>query len=237
VAEFKPTDLGWPHCPIFAPKSSVGGLHSPRRRLAQERAQKDTPLSDTISFLKTRRSVAIPALRAPGPDADQLATILTVASRVPDHGKLAPWRFVLYRGDAAVAIGEALAALAEAREGPLSELRRDVEAKRFSRSPLVVGVVSTAGPHVKIPEWEQVLSAGAAAMNLIHAAHALGFAANWVTEWVAYDAAAKAILGIGAEEKTVGFIHIGTPGEPPQDRPRPSLADIVTEAVAPAGDR
>lgn len=193
------------------------------------------PLSDMIRFLQTRRSVAIPALRAPGPDADQLATILTIAARVPDHGKLAPWRFVLYRGDAAATIGEALAALVETREGPLSELRRDVEAKRFSRSPLVVGIVSTAAPHVKIPEWEQVLSAGAAAMNLIHAAHALGFAANWVTEWVAYDAEAKAILGIAAEEKTVGFVHIGTPGEPPQDRPRPQLADIVTEAFAPAG--
>jgi nitroreductase len=192
-------------------------------------------LSETLHSLQTRRSVAIPALRAPGPDAEQLAAILTVASRVPDHGKLAPWRFVLYRGDVAAAIGEALAELAESREGPLSELRRDVEAKRFSRSPLVVGVVSTAAPHVKISEWEQVLSAGAAAMNLIHAAHALGFGANWVTEWVAYDAQAKAILGIGADEKTVGFIHIGTPGEAPQDRPRPLLADIVTEAVAPAG--
>ncbi|GGD18932.1 nitroreductase family protein [Aureimonas glaciei] len=192
-------------------------------------------MSDTLHSLQTRRSVAIPALQAPGPDADQLAAIFTIAARVPDHGKLAPWRFVLYRGDVAVRIGEALAALAESREGPLSELRRDVEAKRFSRSPLVVGVVSTARPHVKISEWEQVLSAGAAAMNLIHAAHALGFAANWVTEWVAYDEEAKAILGIGADEKTVGFIHIGTPGEPPQDRPRPLLSDIVTEAVAPTG--
>ena len=192
-------------------------------------------MSDTTGYLQTRRSIAIPALRAPAPEADQLATMLTIAARVPDHGKLAPWRFVLYRGDAAVKIGQALAALVEAREGPLSEIRRDMEEKRFSRSPLVVGVISTAGPHVKIPEWEQVLSAGAAAMNLVHAAHSLGFGANWVTEWVAYDEAAKGILGIAAEEKTVGFIHIGTPGEPPQDRPRPALEEIVSEAVAPEG--
>ena len=129
----------------------------------------------------------------------------------------------------------ALGALVESREGPLSDIRRDAEEKRFSRSPLVVGVVSTAGPHVKIPEWEQILSAGAAAMNLVHAAHSLGFAANWVTEWVAYDDEAKRMLGIGADERTVGFIHVGTPGESPQDRPRPALGDIVSEAVPPAG--
>ena len=111
--------------------------------------------SPVIDFLLTRRSVAIPALRAPGPDAE-IETIIDVASRVPDHGKLAPWRFILYRGDAAVAIGEALAALAETREGPLSELRRERGASASRAPPLVIGVVSTAGPHVKIPEWEQV---------------------------------------------------------------------------------
>ncbi|BDA84912.1 nitroreductase [Aureimonas sp. SA4125] len=192
-------------------------------------------MSDITRALETRRSVTIPALQLPAPDAEQLATMLTIAARVPDHGKLAPWRFILYRGAVAVSIGKALVALAESREGPLSEVRRDAEERRFSRSPLVVGVVSTARPHVKIPEWEQVLSAGAATMNLIHAAHSMGFGANWVTEWVAYDDEAKRILGISADEKTVGFIHVGTPIEPPQDRPRPSLADIVTDAVAPAG--
>lgn len=195
---------------------------------------KETALSEIATFLETRRSVFIPALREPAPDAAALRTILTIASRVPDHGKLAPWRFILYRGDAAMRIGEALAGLAERREGPLGEVRRDAEVKRFSRSPLVVGVVSTAAPHVKIPEWEQVLSAGAAAMNLVHAAHALGFGANWVTEWVAYDDDAKAILGIAAGEKVAGFIHIGTPAETPADRPRPDLAAIVSEAAAPA---
>ena len=190
-------------------------------------------MSDVTTFLERRRSVFIPALQHPAPDEAQLKTILTIASRVPDHGKLAPWRFILYRGDGAARIGKALAAIAEAREGPLGDARRDAEEKRFSRSPLVVGVVSTARLHVKIPEWEQVLSAGAAAMNLVNAAHSLGFGANWVTEWVAYDDEAKAVLGIGADEKAAGFIHIGTPIETPADRPRPELADIVREAAAP----
>ncbi len=192
-------------------------------------------MTDTTRYLESRRSIPIPALGAPAPDAAQLEAILTIASRVPDHGKLAPWRFVLYRGEVASRIGKALAALVEAREGPLGEGRRTMEENRFSRSPLVIGLVSTAKPHVKIPEWEQLLSAGAAAMNLIHAAHSMGFGANWVTEWVAYDEDAKKILGIAPEEKTVGFIHIGTPAEPPVDRPRPALADIVREAVAPEG--
>ncbi|GGD90412.1 nitroreductase [Aureimonas endophytica] len=192
-------------------------------------------MSETIArYLATRRSVAIPALEGPAPDDETLRQMLTTAARVPDHGKLAPWRFILYRGETAARLGTALRELAERREGPLGEVRRDLEEKRFSRSPLVVGVVSRAGPHVKIPEWEQVLSAGAATMNLVHAAHAHGFAANWVTEWVAYDEEAKAILGIAPEEKVAGFVHIGRYlGEPPADRVRPELSDIVSEAVAP----
>jgi nitroreductase len=92
----------------------------------------------------------------------------------------------------------------------------------------VIAVVSRAGPHVKIPEWEQVLSAGAAAMSLVLAAHALGFGANWITEWYAYDRNALAALGVMENEKVAGFIHIGTPVQPPEDRPRPALADIAT---------
>lgn len=191
-------------------------------------------MNETARYLSTRRSIAIPALGLPAPDGETLQTMLQIAARVPDHGKLAPWRFVLYRGDAAAKIGVALRELAERREGPLGEVRRDMEEKRFSRSPLVVGVVSRAKPHVKIPEWEQVLSAGAAAMNLVHAAHALGFGANWVTEWVAYDDEAKRILGISADEKVAGFIHIGSHGDTPADRVRPELADIVSEAGAPS---
>ena len=104
----------------------------------------------------------------------------------------------------------------------------DNERKRLARAPLVIAVVSRAAPHVKIPEWEQVLSAGAAAMSLVLAAHALGFGANWITEWYAYDRNALAALGVKENEKIAGFIHIGTPVQPPEDRPRPPLADIAT---------
>ncbi|MEX6505022.1 nitroreductase [Jiella sp. M17.18] len=191
-------------------------------------------MPDATTLLSTRRSIPIPMLAEPAPAGTELDEILTIAARVPDHGKLAPWRFVLYRGEAAARIGEALADLAQSRETePLSETRRRVEATRFTRAPLVVGVVSRAREHVKIPIWEQVLSGAAAAMNLVNAAHAKGYAANWVTEWVAYDDGAKAILSIAPEEKVIGFIHIGTPQEPPSERPRPALADIVTEARGP----
>ena len=192
-------------------------------------------MTDALTLLSTRRSIPIPMLAAPAPEGAELEEILRAAIRVPDHGKLHPWRFVLYRGEPAARIGEALADLVERLEGELSETRRRVEATRFSRSPLVVGVVSTAREHVKIPIWEQTLSGAAAAMNLVNAAHAKGYAANWVTEWVAYDEEAKAILGIAPEEKVIGFVHVGTPQEPPSERPRPELAEVVSEATAPGG--
>lgn len=188
-----------------------------------------TSLND---HLATRRSIAIPALNAPAPEGEQLDRILRMAMRVPDHGKLHPWRFILVRGEAAGRLGREMAKIAQAKEGPLSEGRRQFEENRFTRAPLVVAVVSTARPHFKIPEWEQELSVGAVTMNLIHAFYAEGYATNWITEWVAYDETAKAALGIAPEEKVAGFIYVGTPAEPPVERPRPSLAEIVTEVGA-----
>ncbi len=193
-------------------------------------------MTDATHLLATRRSIPIPMLAAPAPSETELEAMLTIAARVPDHGKLAPWRFILYRGEPAAAIGRALAKIVAAREGErMTETRQRVEAERFTRAPLVVGVVSTAREHVKIPVWEQQLSGAAAAMNFVHAVHAHGYAANWVTEWVAYDDEAKAVLGIAPEEKVIGFIHVGTPTEPPSERPRPELSQIVTEAAAPGG--
>ncbi|WP_102959210.1 nitroreductase family protein [Mangrovicella endophytica] len=191
-------------------------------------------MTDATALLATRRSIPIPMLKAPAPEGAELETILTIAARVPDHGKLAPWRFILYRGEAAAGVGAALERLVVSRDGDTAtETRRSVERGRFTRAPLVIGIVSTAREHVKIPMWEQVLSGGAAAMNLVNAVHAHGYAANWVTEWVAYDEDAKQILGIAPEEKVIGFVHVGTPAEPPSERPRPDLASIVTEATAP----
>jgi len=185
-------------------------------------------MQDTISLLSTRRSVKPIELRDPAPSAAEIDTILTIASRVPDHGKLTPWRFILFEGDARAAIGETIAAAFSADRPDATADQIQFERNRLTRAPLVIAVVSRAGPHVKIPEWEQILSAGAATMNLITAVHALGYAANWITEWYAYDPRIRAALGLSDHERIAGFVHIGTPVRPPEDRPRPPLSEIVT---------
>jgi nitroreductase len=185
-------------------------------------------MPDALELLKTRRSVKPMELTGPGPTAGELNALLTVASRVPDHGKLTPWRFIVFEGEARLQAGDAIAD-AYVRDHPSAKPDFVAfERNRLARAPLVVAVVSRAMPHVKIPEWEQVLSAGAAAMSLVLAAHALGFAANWITEWYAYDSRVCRALGLDSHEKIAGFVHIGRPVHPPEDRPRPLLQDIVT---------
>lgn len=186
-------------------------------------------MTDARDLLKTRRSISAPFLGEPAPDDDQLAEILTIASRVPDHGKLTPWRFIVFRGDARQAAGEALARRYAELHPEADDKQLVEERSQLAKAPLVVAVVSRAAPHVKIPEYEQLLSAGAAAMNLVHGAHALGFAAQWVTGWIAYDEGAGRILGLQPGERIVAIVHIGTGTVPPVDRPRPPLADIVSE--------
>jgi nitroreductase len=185
-------------------------------------------MPEALDLLKTRRSVKPIELIGPGPAPAELDTLLTVASRVPDHGKLTPWRFIVFAGNARLKAGEAIAAVFRANNPQATEDQIAFERNRLARAPLVIAVVSRAAPHVKIPEWEQVLSAGAAAMNLVTAAHALGYAATWITEWYAYDRAVLDALGVGTAEKIAGFVHIGRPAKPPEDRPRPPLAEIVT---------
>ena len=186
-------------------------------------------MTDALTLLETRRTIASLSLVAPGPTEAQVETLIRIASRVPDHGKLTPWRFILYRGPDMAILGERLAARLAERQPDIDPSRLDAERGRFTRVPLTVGVISRAGPHVKIPEWEQVLSAGAAAMNLVLAAHAMGFAAQWLTDWCAYDEAASTILGRQEGEKIAGLIAIGTPNVPPVDRPRPAFADIASD--------
>ncbi|SIQ76307.1 Nitroreductase [Rhizobium sp. RU35A] len=181
-----------------------------------------------FQYLSTRRSIPAPQMTEPGPDRTTIESILTLASRVPDHGKLAPWRFIVYRGGERARLGAALCDLAVAKNPALSPEMQAVERSRLTRAPVVIAVVSTAAPHVKIPVWEQELSAGAVCLNLFMAANAHGFAANWLSEWVAYDDDAKAILGIGQGEKVAGFLYIGSTTFPQTDRPRPNLSDIVT---------
>jgi nitroreductase len=184
--------------------------------------------SHPIDLLRTRRSLKPVELTAPGPSPADLDTLLTIASRVPDHGKLTPWRFIVFEGDARLKAGEAIAAAFRAKYPDANPDQVDFERQRLARAPLVIAVVSRAAPHVKIPEWEQVLSSGAAAMNLVVAAHALGYGAAWITEWYAYDRSVLDALGLAPHEKITGFVHIGRPAQVPDDRPRPALADIVT---------
>ncbi len=185
-------------------------------------------MNDTIALLAKRRSAPALALAEPGPTAQEIETILGVAARVPDHGKLAPWRFIVFAGEARDRAGAIVAEVFAKANPSADEAQLATERKRFSLAPLVIGVVSRAGPHEKIPEWEQVLSAGAVCMNLIVAANALGFATVWLTEWYAYDRAVLERLGIAANEKVAGFVHVGRAPGPRDDRPRPVLADIVT---------
>ena len=185
-------------------------------------------MPDALKLLQTRRSLKPIELIGPSPSAAEIETLLTIASRVPDHGKLAPWRFIVFEGEARLAAGQAIETAFRAKYPDATPDQLDYERKRLARAPLVIAVVSRAGPHVKIPEWEQVLSAGAAAMSLVLAAHALGYGANWITEWYAYDRRVLDALGLKDNEKVAGFIHIGTPKQAPEDRPRPVLAEIAT---------
>src|SRR5665647_3824771 len=185
-------------------------------------------MPDALQLLKTRRSVKPMELTGPGPSKPEIDTLLAIASRVPDHGKLAPWRFIVFEGDARIAAGAVIAAAFSADRAAATPEQIEFERKRLARAPLVIAVVSRAGPHVKIPEWEQQLSAGASAMSLVFAAHAMGYAASWITEWYAYDRPVLDALGLAANERIAGFIHIGTPAKPPEDRERPALSTIVT---------
>ncbi|MBA4788965.1 MAG: nitroreductase [Rhizobiales bacterium] len=185
-------------------------------------------MPDAIDLLLTRRSTRILDFAEPGPSAAELTTLLTIASRVPDHGKLAPWRFVVFQGEGRARAGAALADVLARKEPDAGEKRLTLERERFTRAPLVVLVVSRAAPHVKIPEWEQVLSSAACAQNLLVGAAALGYGATWLTEWPAYDAEARAALGLSEAERIIGFVYVGTATQKLEDRPRPPLDEIVT---------
>ena len=183
---------------------------------------------DTLALLQRRRSVAPAALTGPGPTPEELAVLLGIAVRVPDHGKLAPWRFIVFEGEGRHRAGQAIAAVF-AEDSPAADAGRLAqEARRLALAPLVIGVASTAQPHVKIPEWEQQMSAAAAATLLVVAANAMGFGTAWLTEWYGYDRRVLTRLGLAAHERITGFIHIGRAAAPPEDRPRPNLADKVT---------
>jgi len=177
-----------------------------------------------------RRSVPARQLREPGPDDATLLRMLQSAVRVPDHGKRVPFRFLRIRGEARARLGEALAARALELDPEASEAALDKDRQRFSHAPLVVAVVAVLDPHDdKIPELERLLSAGSVCFALLQAAQALGFGASWLTGWPAYDPAVLRLLGVGADERVVGFIHVGTPAMEAPERDRPDPAALLRD--------
>jgi nitroreductase len=189
---------------------------------------KEPVVPDALELLKTRRSMKPREMTPPGPSPAELETILTIGARVPDHGKLAPWRFIVFEGDARVRAGEVIAKVFARKNPDAQPAEIDVEKHRLTDAPLVIGVVSFTKPHPKVPPWEQQLSAGASAMNIVTAATALGYGACWLTGWFAFDRDVLDGLGLKADERFAGFIHIGTASKPSEDRPRPALSEIVT---------
>ena len=184
-----------------------------------------TPSPEVLRFLSTRRSTSAVTLTGPGPSAEQLDQLIRLASRVPDHGKLAPWRFVILEGAAKARFAERLEALASGRgDAPAA-----AKLAKLKVPPVAVAVISSPKTEAPIPQWEQVLSAGAAATTLLYAALAMGYGANWITDWYAYDAEAGAVLGLASAEQVAAFMLIGTARESPLERERPDRRALVTQ--------
>ena len=186
------------------------------------------PSQDARRLLALRRSTSIKLLGPPGPDAETLAAILTIAARAPDHGKLFPFRFIVFDGDARARAGAVLADAYAAANPDAATEAVEAERVRFLRAPVVVALVSRVDRAHKIPEWEQVLAAGAVGLNLLLAANAYGFAGCWVTEWCAYDPRVHALFGLGDGERMAGFHYLGTARENPRERQRPRIEDLIT---------
>jgi len=189
--------------------------------------------STPLTLLETRRSGKPRDLIAPGPDADQLDHILRIAARTPDHGKLAPWRFVIVADDARAKLAEVITTAYRA-ERPQASATEIAALEQFAhQAPSLVVVLSAPRTGSHIPLWEQELSAGAACMNLLHAAHAMGFAGGWLTGWPSFSDAVRDAFG-QAPERIAGFMFLGTPGRPLDERPRPDMAAIVSHWTGPA---
>ena len=177
-----------------------------------------------LAFLARRRSGSALLLGRPGPTPAEVDDLIRLAARVPDHGKLGPWRFVILEGAGKAAFADKLEAIAAGRPDGNKCVTK---LGKLKAPPVGIAVVSHVTPG-EIPEWEQVLSAGAVCSNLLNAALAMGFGANWITDWYSYDAEAGAILGLHAGERVAGVVLLGTPREPPLERERPDLAPLVT---------
>lgn len=178
--------------------------------------------AEALTLFARRRSTKIVHLAEPGPSSDALDGLIRLAARVPDHGKLGPWRFVVIEGEGRKRAGEALASVSA--DAPSAEIARNT----FTRAPVCVMVVSSPVNHAKIPEWEQQLSAGAVCYSLLLAAHAMGYGGCWLTGWPCYDARARAALGLSESERIAGFIHLGAATETPTERVRADWKERIS---------
>ena len=190
--------------------------------------QKLNDTSSVLTFLHSRKSSSAKAMGAPSPTPEQLAEILHCAVRVPDHGKLTPWRFILWEGAARAAFGETLKARWAVLHPEHGEESLAVVGNLFLRAPTVVAVISTAAAHPKIPLWEQQLSSGAVCQTILLAAAALGVGCQWNTGWVAYDEGVAKAMGLAPHEKVSGIFYLGTGTAPLEDRPRPDPMRLLT---------
>jgi len=184
-------------------------------------------LTSPLSLLRTRRSGKPRDLVAPGPDDGQLHQMLEIALRTPDHGKLAPWRFVIVPNDKRETLAELLQSAYRAEKPDAGRLELEAMNQFAHQAPTLIVALSAPAAGSKIPLWEQELSSGAAIMNLLHAAHALGFAAGWLTGWPSYNEDVRAAFAKDGE-RIAGFVFVGTPGRPQEERPRPSYDEKVS---------
>ena len=191
-------------------------------------------MSQLSEFLLKRRSVVVRNMAEPGPSSEDLEKILRAGMRVPDHGRLTPWRFIVIRGDARMKMGKILGKAFRKENPDCIYEQVEIEEERFIRAPSVIAVVSRTNPEHKIPEWEQILSSGAACQNMLTAALGMGFAAQWITEWYAYNEDVKSALGLKSRDRVSGFLYFGSLTEAPTDRIRPDYEDIVSEWTEPA---
>jgi nitroreductase len=182
-----------------------------------------------LDVLDARISTPSSQMTGPGPDHDQLLRMLRSAVRVPDHGRLTPWRFVRIHGDARQALGDVLARRCRERDPDASNAVVEKDRQRFNQAPLVVAVVGCIHRDHRIPEVEQVLSGGCVCFALLLAAQGMGFGAQWLTGWAAYDPGVREALGVAGDEQVLGFIHIGTAPTPAPERLRPDPAALLTD--------
>jgi nitroreductase len=184
---------------------------------------------DSLSVLRHRRSTPSRLLGPPGPDREQLSALLECAVRVPDHGKLVPWRFIAIEGEAKDRLCDYLEVRSRERDPSAAPAVVEKDRLRFSYAPLVLAVVARLTPGHKVPEQEQLLSGGAVCFQLLLAADAMGFGAQWLTGWAAYDAAVAGRLGLAEHERILGFIHLGTAREAAPERERPDAMSLLSE--------